>query len=66
MIFLIFLESNATYPYNNAAPSIPPPHCAVIYMAARNGEIALITTMPIVIEGLIWAPVKQEIELISN
>lgn len=38
---------------------MPPPHCAVIYMAARNGEMARITAMPSVTEGFMCAPEKK-------
>lgn len=62
----ILNQMQNTYPYNKAAPAIPPPHCAVIYMAARNGEIALITAIPSVIEGLMWAPKKNGFSFIRN
>lgn len=45
-----------TYPYNSAAPAIPPPQWPIMYMAARSGEIAPITAMPNVTAGFICAP----------
>lgn len=52
---LIMIKRN-TYLYNNAAPAIPPPHWAVIYMAALIGEITLVTANAKLTAGFMFAP----------